>query len=107
MSESNATDETAEVIAALRSMVKDPSLSVEYSPVLIVAVRLISRRSAAPADREALYAAAYTMMQFARDANLAGCTTGFGVFMRRERAIEAVKEILDRSLKSPPTAAKE
>ena len=33
--------ETTETIEALRAMVKDPNLSIEYSPVLIVAARLL------------------------------------------------------------------
>lgn len=44
-------------------------------------------------------AAAYTMMQFARDPNLIGCTTAFGVYMRRERAIEVVEKMIKERAK--------
>ncbi len=58
-----------------------------------------NRRSSVVAEaeknRQRLVAAAFTMMQFAKDASLAGTTTGFGVFMRREQAILIVREILD------------
>lgn len=63
----------------------------------------LAAHDAQPSDREtngALKAAAYTMLQFARDPNLAGCTTGFGVYMRRDRAVEISGEIITRALKS-------
>lgn len=48
---SEKTDETAEVIKALHSMVRDPNVSVEHSPVLIRAARLLGH-SPAGADPE-------------------------------------------------------
>lgn len=52
-----------------------------------------------------LKAAAYTMLQFARDTGLVGCTTAFGVYMRRERAVEVASEIIKGTLKGKPLPA--
>lgn len=49
-------------------------------------------------ERGQLLQAASTMKAFAADANLAGCTTAFGVFMRRERAISFVADIIRAAL---------
>lgn len=46
-------------------------------------------------EREVLQAL-YTALQFLREPDLVGCTTAFGVYMRKDRAIEAITDVYER-----------
>lgn len=101
-----ATKANVDDVAALGGLVDalEKAIDARVTELLEANNREVERRrvltqviDAAETERQRLVAAAFTMRQFAADANLAGCTTGFGVFMRRDDACRFVKLIIDKT----------